>query len=207
MAFTKSRMEDAIRMDQEKVEKYFSLLMEEGLGLDLTDPNFRDTPKRVAKMYCQEFLESYDNEELVPNIQVFPNVGNYDQMILFDHIRFTSICPHHFLPFTGWAWIIYIPGEVLLGASKPARILSYYAARPQLQENLCHSVMNHIAKETNAKGVMVVLRGEHGCMSCRGVRQKDAGMITSAICGAFKDDLKTRTEAMNLILLSLLTQK
>lgn len=35
-------------MNQAKVEEYFGKLLTEGLGLDLSDPNLKDTPKRVA---------------------------------------------------------------------------------------------------------------------------------------------------------------
>ncbi len=193
-------------LDQEKVEKYFSLLLTEGLDLDLKDPNLVDTPRRVARMYCQELLRGCSKSEEPPDVKSFPNEKGYDQIIAFDRIHFTSVCPHHFLPFSGLAWILYIPGEILLGASKPARILEYYSVRPQLQENICHEVMDCIVKEAQPKGVMVILRGEHGCMRCRGIKQQESGMMSSAVYGAFKDNISTREEGFSLIRLSLLVK-
>jgi len=193
-------------LDQEKVEKYFSLLLSEGLGLDLSDANLVDTPKRVARMYCQELLRGCCESEEEPDVRTFPNDKKYSQIIAFDRIHFTSVCPHHFLPFTGLAWVLYIPKDLLMGASKPARILEYHSVRPQLQENICHEVMDHVVREVDPKGVMVVLRGEHGCMKCRGVKQVESGMISSAVYGAFDQDVSTRSEGMFLISLSLLVK-
>ena len=90
----------------------------------------------------------------------------------------------------------------LVGASKPARIIAHYAARPQLQENLCHQVMNRFVEVIKPRGAMLVMRAIHGCMSCRGVKQYDnSGMTSSAIHGVFEKP-EVRAEAMSLIHLS-----
>src|SRR5262245_29407554 len=71
------------------------------LGQDTTDPNLRDTPRRVAAAY---------RELLTPkpfNLTTFPNEEGYDQLIIARSIRFTSLCAHHLLPFTGTASVGY----------------------------------------------------------------------------------------------------
>jgi GTP cyclohydrolase I len=195
-------------MNQDVVEHYFKLLMEEGLKFDLTDPNMKDTPKRVAKMLCKELFHAVNKEFPEKDFSKFPNTEKYNQITMLDNIHFTSVCSHHFLPFSGKAWFLYIPGAFemkeseLIGASKPARLIAHYAARPQLQENLCHQVINRFVEVMKPAGVMLVSRCIHGCIACRGVKQYDnAGMTTSAIYGAFENPA-TRAEAMNLILLS-----
>lgn len=189
-------------MDQEKVTYHFNKLMSEGLGLDLSDPNLTDTPKRVAKMYCSEWFKSVGTE--FTDFKSFPNEEGYEQIIMSDRINFTSICSHHFLPFTGLAWIAYIPKQLLIGASKMSRLVEHYASRPQLQENLTHQVLNTFVQGLQPEGAMVVMRAVHSCMTCRGVRQSDhAGMQTSALHGAFfKAEVKL--EALELIKLSLI---
>src|SRR5574337_83306 len=119
---------------------------------------------------------------------------------MIDNIHFTSVCSHHFLPFTGKAWFLYIPNEHdLIGASKMPRLVAHYAARPQLQENLCHEVLNRFVEVMQPKGAMLVMRAVHGCMSCRGVRQYNGtGMTSSAIYGSFTQE-STRSEGMALI--------
>jgi GTP cyclohydrolase I len=188
-------------MNQLKVRHYFSLLMSEGLGLDLSDPNLKDTPKRVAKMYCSEFFSKM-NEEFT-DFKTFPNIGNYDEIILSDNIHFVSICSHHFLPFVGLAWLMYIPKDKLIGASKMARLVEHYSSRPQLQEILCHEIITAFEDGLKPLGSMIVMRAVHECMSCRGVKQHGkAGLTTSVIKGAFLKD-SVKQEGLRLIQLSL----
>ena len=48
-------------------------------------------------------------------------------------IPFHSLCAHHFLPFFGTAHLAYLPGDRVVGLSKLARVLEYYARRPQMR--------------------------------------------------------------------------
>ncbi len=176
--------------------------MSEGLGFDLSDPNLLDTPKRVAKMYCSEWFKSVGSE--FTDFKSFPNEEKYTQIIMYDRIHFTSFCSHHFLPFTGLAWLGYIPENTLVGASKPTRLIQHYASRPQLQENLTHQVLNAFVNAIKPEGAIVVMRAIHSCMTCRGVGQTNgAGMITDALHGSFfKPEVKS--EALELVKLSLI---
>ena len=189
-------------MDPALIKKHFHNLMKEGLGFDLKDPNLSGTPERIAKMYGEFFKgEKIEFEGLT----VFPNTEGYDEIVLLDNIHFVSICSHHFLPFAGLAWVAYIPNKLILGASKPARVIKHYGARPQLQENLCEQIVNYLEKKLEPNGVMVVMRGVHGCMSHRGVNQyAGAGMTTSSIRGVFKTDPSAKNEVMDLIKLSIM---
>lgn len=189
-------------MDQKLTELYLTKVLTEGLGLDLTDPNLKDTPKRISKMFIQEMFHNTNEEFPEESFSKFPNEHCYDQIILMDHIHFTSMCSHHFLPFEGLGFFAYIPNDYLVGASKMARLIEHYGARPQLQENLCHEVLNRFVDVIQPKGAMLVLRALHGCMSSRGVKQyANAGMTTSAIHGCLIGQ-EGREEVMNLIQLS-----
>ena len=189
-------------MDESKVEYYFTLLMKEGLGFDLSDPNLSNTPARVAKMYCREFFCNFDKE--FDDFKSFPNTYGYNEIILSDRIYSVSMCSHHFLPFYGHAWVSYLPQDKLIGASKMSRMVNHYACRPQLQEHLCHQILQCMVEGLKPRGAMVVIRAVHGCMTCRGVRQTNgAGMITSAIQGEFLKDADLKMEGMDLIKLSM----
>jgi GTP cyclohydrolase I len=50
----------------------------------------------------------------------FPNQEGYDQMVLAKQIPFTSVCEHHMLPFTGVAYVGYLPGERILSWGCPS---------------------------------------------------------------------------------------
>ena len=189
-------------MKKEKLEEALQIFLNE-IGLDLTDPNLKDTPKRISRMFAEEFLLNVNQEPSKGMMKVFPNEKKYDEVILWDNIPFVSLCSHHFLPFPGLAWLLYIPNLTLAGASKPARVLDYFSRRPQLQENLGMEVVDFFEKEVSPIGVMLVMRAVHGCMSCRGVRTGGgAGMITSITRGAFRENPATREEGLHLIQLS-----
>lgn len=191
-------------MNQQIIEECMSRILTEGLGLSLADPNLADTPKRVAKMYCKELFSGLA-EGTNPDVTAFPNDHNYSQMILSDMIHFNSMCSHHFLPFTGNAWVLYVPDQKLIGLSKFTRLVTWHAARPQLQEQLTHDVINDLICIAEPKAAMVVMRAVHQCMSCRGVKQHGgAGMVTSAIYGEF-ENAAVRAEAMSLINLSMVS--
>ena len=171
-----------------------------GLGLNINDPNLSGTPNRLTRMY----EELFQNVGKKPNklIKTFPNPG-FDEIIMLDNIPFTSMCSHHFLPFQGLAWFLYLPNAALLGASKPARIIQFFSKKPQLQENLSREVMNYVVNEIKPRGAMLVMRAVHCCMSCRGANTgNQAGMTTSHTYGDFRDNPETRAEGLDLIKLS-----
>jgi len=184
------------------LESYVASILNR-LGLDLTDPNLTGTPSRIIKMLQTELLCNIGKRPEPNMIRSFPNDKNYDEIVLLDNIPFVSTCSHHFLPFPGLAWFAYVPDKQLIGASKPSRILDFFAAKPQLQENLASEVVDYFIEETHPIGVMLVMRAVHGCMSCRGVQTgENAGMMTSITRGCFRENLSTRMEALDLIKLS-----
>ncbi|MDY0215098.1 MAG: GTP cyclohydrolase I [Bacilli bacterium] len=166
------------------------------MGLDLSDPNLVDTPKRIAKMWCNEFCKNVGVEFM--DYSCFPNDKEYDQIIVSDTIEFVSMCSHHFLPFYGKGWVAYLPDKKLVGLSKMSRAVKHYAARPQLQENLCHEVIDNFVHHVQPRACMVILKASHGCIACRGTNQPNQKMVTSAVYGEAKE-MSFKNEVFNLI--------
>jgi len=164
-------------------------------------PETRNTPKRIAKMWKDEFFASIDTE--YTDFALSYNERDYSQIIHFPKIHFVSCCAHHLLPFSGDAHLLYIPGKNLVGASKPSRLIEHYSKRPQLQETLTHDIIECFEKWVIPLGTMVVLFGQHDCMSCRGVKQKDAGMVTSAVKGVFATERDMELKGYKLIELAM----
>jgi GTP cyclohydrolase I len=158
-----------------------ALLVE--LGLDLDDPNLRETDRRVARMYLEMFHGLDEGSE--PRITTFPNDEGYRHMVMEKNIPFYSMCAHHLVPFYGHAHLAYIPGERILGLSKFARILEFYAKRPQLQERLTEQVANFLEEKLRPEGAMVVIEARHLCVEMRGVKKPGAVTTTSALRGIF----------------------
>lgn len=162
------------------------------LGQDTGDPNLRETPRRVAAAY---------RELLTPkpfNLTTFPNEEGYDQLIIARSIRFTSLCAHHLLPFTGVASVGYLPKERILGLSKLARVVESFAHGLQLQERMTSQIATWLDEQLSPKGVGVLVEAEHLCMSIRGVEQPGTTTVTSALLGCVRNDPRTRQEFLKL---------
>ena len=153
------------------------------LGLDLEDPNLRETDRRVARMYLEMFQGLEQGAE--PEVTTFPNEEGYSHMVMEKNIPFYSMCAHHLVPFYGHAHFAYIPRERIVGLSKFARILEFYAKRPQLQERLTEQVVNYLEEKLQPLGAVVVIEARHLCVEMRGVKKPGALTTTSAIRGIF----------------------
>jgi GTP cyclohydrolase I len=166
------------------------------LGLDLADPNLSETDVRVAKMYLEMFHGLEEGAE--PQITTFPNEEGYSAMVMEKRIPFYSMCAHHLVPFHGHAHLAYIPNDAILGLSKFARILEFYAKRPQLQERLTEQVADFLETRLRPQGVMVVVEARHLCVEMRGVKKPGAVTVTSAIRGIFHQK-PVREEFLDLL--------
>ena len=166
------------------------------LGLDLKDPNLAETDLRVAKMYIEMFGGLAEGAE--PKVTTFPNEEGYSHMVMEKQIPFYSMCAHHLVPFYGHAHIAYIPRERILGLSKFARILEFYAKRPQLQERLTEQVVTFFEEELQPRGAMVVIEARHLCVEMRGVKKPGALTVTSALRGIFHQK-QVREEFLDLL--------
>lgn len=166
------------------------------LGLDLKDPNLAETDLRVAKMYIEMFHGLAEGAE--PKVTTFPNDEGYSHMVMEKQIPFYSMCAHHLVPFYGHAHIAYIPRDRILGLSKFARILEFYAKRPQLQERLTEQVVTYFEEKLNPLGAMVVIEARHLCVEMRGVKKPGALTVTSALRGIFHQK-QVREEFLDLL--------
>lgn len=187
----------AEKIDTSKIEQAVHMILE-AIGEDPNREGLRDTPKRVARMYC-EFFSGLHEDPLEHLEKIFSE--EHEEMVLVRDIPFYSICEHHLIPFFGKAHVAYIPrnGNVT-GLSKLARVVEGYSRRPQLQERLTSQIADGIMKKLNPYGVVVVIEAEHMCMTMRGVRKPGAKTVTSAVRGIFEKNQATRTEAFSLIL-------
>jgi GTP cyclohydrolase I len=171
--------------------------------LDLQDKNLIGSPNRMARALL-EVCSGLGTDQKEIFSTTFP-AENYNEVIILKDIDYTSLCSHHFFPFIGKAHVGYLPDTShgddsrVVGLSKLAHIVDMHAQRPQLQERMCYGIMNSIKEELRPAGVMVVIEGSHGCLTCRGAKKANASMMTSALDGKFKEDPKLRSEFLSLI--------
>ena len=183
-------------MNQERVQALVKELLEE-IGEDPNREGLLKTPERVASAY--EYLTSgyrIDLKEVI-NDAVFESHAN--NMIICRDIEVYSLCEHHILPFFGRCHIGYIASRKVLGLSKLARIVEYYARRLQIQERLTAEIAQSVMDVTGAEGVGVVMECRHMCMMMRGVEKQNSMMTTSSVLGSFHDEEATRVEFLTLI--------
>jgi len=183
-------------MDTERVKKLIHELLIE-IGEDPSREGLQKTPERVAESW--RFLTQGYHQRLedVINEAVFQSEAN--NLILARDIEVFSLCEHHLLPFYGRCHIGYIAREKVLGVSKLARIMDFYARRVQIQERLTRQVAKAVRDAVDAEGVGVVIEARHLCMVMRGVEKQNSVMTTSSVMGSFHDDPATRMEFLNLI--------
>jgi GTP cyclohydrolase IA len=169
----------------------------QGLGEDIHREGLRDTPERAANAFLYLTKGYRENLDDIINGALFESDMN--EMVLVKDIEMYSTCEHHLLPFIGKCHIGYLPNGHVLGLSKIARIVDYFARRLQIQERLTTEVAHCIANITNARGVAVVMEARHLCMMMRGVEKQNSVMTTSVMLGEMRDNPSSRMEFLNLI--------
>ena len=183
-------------MDKKKIQRAVRQILQ-AIGDNPDRKDLIETPRRVAEMYEEIFsgIKQDPEKELEVILE-----QKHHEIILLRGIPLYSICEHHLLPFLGRANIAYIPknGRVT-GLSKLARVVDILARRPQVQERLTTQIAEIIMSKLKPLGVMVVIESEHLCMSMRGVRKPGTMTVTSAVRGIFKENEKTRSEALALM--------
>ena len=172
--------------------------MLEAIGEDPGREGLRATPRRVAAMYEELFAGLDDDPESYLTVTF---AADHDEMVMVRDIPFASLCEHHMVPFMGKVHVGYIPGEDgrVTGLSKLARLVDVYARRLQVQERMTTQIADTMEKVLDPRGVLVVVEAEHLCMSMRGVKKPGTLTITSAVRGLFRDDPRTRAEAMQYV--------
>lgn len=167
------------------------------LGEDPDREGLLKTPERVAR--AMDFLTSGYREDIgsIVNEAVFEAESN--NMIISRDIEIYSMCEHHMLPFFGRCHVGYIAEKKVLGLSKLARIVDFYARRFQIQERLTAQIAEEIMAQTQAEGVGVVVECQHLCSMMRGVEKQNSVMATSSVLGSFREEAVTRQEFLTLI--------
>lgn len=183
-------------MDKKRIEKAIRDILE-AIGENPKRKDLLKTPVRVAQMYEEIF--SGIHQDAAKELEVILD-QKHAEIILLKNIPLQSFCEHHLMPFMGRVHIAYIPknGRVT-GLSKLVRVVDILSRRLQVQERLTTQVAEIIMLKLKPLGCMVVIEAEHLCLSMRGVKKSGTMTITSAVRGIFKENEKTRAEALALI--------
>ena len=157
-----------------------------------------ETPARVVRA-LEEFFGGYREDPAGMLRKSFDEIDGYDEMVVLRDVRFESHCEHHIAPIIGRAWVAYVPCGRVVGISKLARVVQAFARRLQIQEKLTAQIANTIDTVLQPKGVGVVIKAVHHCMTTRGVHKPDSSLVTSRMLGCFRDDAELRRQFLGMI--------
>lgn len=182
-------------MDKNKIQEGVRLILE-GIGEDINREGLLETPDRIARMY-EELAAGY-TDCAAEHLKKRFHVDNND-LVMEKDIPFYSFCEHHMLPFYGTAAIAYIPDGEVVGLSKIARTLEVFAKRFQLQERLTAQIADVFMEELKPRGVMVLIKAEHMCMTMRGIKKPGTKTVTVVTRGVFNDDEKLQNQFYRML--------
>jgi len=178
------------------MQEYYKEILN-AIGEDANREGLKDTPKRAAQ--AMSYLTKGYKESLDEIINEAMFDSDMSELVIVKNIEMYSLCEHHLLPFLGQCHIGYLPNGKVIGLSKIARIVDYYARRLQIQERLTSEIAECIARITNARGVAVVMEARHMCMQMRGVEKQNSVMTTSVMLGELRQNPASRMEFLHLI--------
>jgi GTP cyclohydrolase I len=165
------------------------------VGADLSDPELKETPQRVARAWLTELLDGYQQDPSeVLGKRMTVQKRSAREMVVMTGLRFHSVCPHHLLPWEGVAHIAYMPDQVVVGFGRLSSLLDCLGHRLVLQEALAQQVAAALFKLLPSRGAACVLEGSHDCLRLRGARQRNARSFTEAYEGAVRRDRQLRKE-------------
>jgi GTP cyclohydrolase IA len=156
------------------------------------DAETRQTPARVAKAFAEDLIDGYGHdpvEILRSSLVPAPRKG---ELIIASQLDFHSMCPHHLLPYKGFAAVGYVADQWLVGFGKIAEAVDALSHRLILQESLVHRLCEAVMAALSPLGAGVVITAEHGCMQVRGPMRRQSRITVEAWAGAFEKDGELR---------------
>lgn len=171
------------------------------LGDDPDRPGLVETPKRVAKMFNEVFEGMrYTNEEIAAMYDKCFDEPEAKDLVLMKDINAFSYCEHHIaLMYNIKIHVAYIPDKKVIGLSKIARIVDMVCKRLQLQERIVTDIADILQRILGTHDVMVVMEGEHSCMTARGIKKPGTVTNSAVVRGLFKESPTLRAEVYSLI--------
>lgn len=171
------------------------------LGDDTDRPGLVDTPKRVAGFYDEVFEGMwYSNQEIADKFNKCFDEPEAHDLVLMKDITAFSFCEHHMaLMYNIKIHVAYIPDGKVIGLSKIARIVDMVTKRLQLQERIIEDIVDVLERILGTHDIMVVMEGEHSCMTARGIKKPGTTTCSAVVHGVFSTNSSLRSEVYSLI--------
>jgi GTP cyclohydrolase I len=194
MPLTESELDEMVEQLQTKFAEVMDILRIDRAS----DPNSRETPRRLARMWVRElFIGRYTPP---PPVTIFPNRKRVNELVISRGIEVMSVCSHHWQPISGTCTIGYMPGEYIIGLSKLTRIVEWFSRRGQIQEEMGEQIADYLEQLLKPRALGVIISAKHYCMIARGVEadHEHSDMVTSVMRGLLQTDANLRNEFLQL---------
>lgn len=171
------------------------------IGDDPDRPGLKETPRRVAGMYDEVFEGMrYTNDDIAEMFSKCFEEPHAKDLVLMKDIDAFSYCEHHLaLMYNMKISVAYIPDGKVIGLSKIARIVDMVTKRLQLQERIATDIAEIMEKILGTHDVMVIIEGEHSCMTARGIKKPGTVTNSAVVRGLFKESSTLRAEVYSLL--------
>jgi len=158
----------------------------EAFGLPPDTPGTVETPGRFLKALYDATAGYEGDPKLLTAFPSEAGVQSSPGQIVEGPISFCALCEHHALPFHGYAYVGYVPGEQIIGISKLTRLVRLFARRFTVQERMGEQIADTLVHLIEPQGVAVYLEASHMCTEMRGVEERSR-TTTTFWRGVFSD--------------------
>lgn len=152
---------------------------------DPNRPGLERTPARVAASF-EELFAGYRSDPVALLCSgLLPDAAD-GRLVVLREIKFTSMCEHHLLPFTGEVHLGFVARRRLAGLGAIVAAVEALARRLQIQERLTDEIAAALITALDPYEVAVTVEAQHQCLAARGPRSH-ARLVTSRQLGAAGD--------------------
>lgn len=155
------------------------------------------TAERVRMLWQKRLLGGYDLDPAEALGEGFAD--HRTDMVVVRGIAVHGVCPHHLVPFRGLAHVAYVPGGLLHGFGRIARLVDAISHRFTYQEWMTRDVAEALMNHGRAQGAACVVEAEQLCLLLGEDRRGDERVVTQAFTGVFEKSDQLRSEFLRAI--------
>ena len=171
------------------------LLRAAGIAPDMA--HMGKTAARVRELWQKRLLGGYDLDPAAVLGEGFADPRT--DMVVVRGIAVHGVCPHHLVPFRGLAHVAYIPGGLLHGFGRIARLVDAISHRFTYQEWMTRDVAEALMHHGQAQGAACVVEAEQLCLLLGEDRRGDERVVTQSFTGVFEKSDQLRSEFLRAI--------
>lgn len=155
------------------------------------------TSNRVRELWQRRLLGGYELDPAEALGEGFEDERR--DMVVIRGIAIHGVCPHHLVPFRGYAHVAYVPGGRLHGFGRIARLVDAIGHRFTYQEWMTRDIVDVLVSHGRAAGAACVIEAEQLCLLLGEDRRGDERVITQAFAGSFEQSTQLRDEFLRAI--------